>query len=160
MKKYQKILVAILSGLLLSAAWPIWGTSPLIFIGLVPLLILEDRAAKGEKSKVFWLSSIAFLVWNLITTWWIWNATPGAIAAWLLATLFMAVPFCLFHFTKKKLCNNRWGTFLLIPYWMSYELLTYHWVAKWPWLNLGNVFSSNVSWVQWYEYTGVAGGTL
>lgn len=160
MKKYQKILLAILSGLLLSAAWPTWGTSPLIFIGLVPLLILEDRAAKGEKSKVFWLSSIAFLVWNLITTWWIWNATPGAIAAWLLATLFMAVPFWLFHFTKKKLCNNRWGTFLLIPYWMSYELLTYHWAAKWPWLNLGNVFSSNVSWVQWYEYTGVAGGTL
>ena len=160
MKKYQKILLAVLSGLLLSAAWPTWGISPFVFIGLVPLLFVEDRIAKGEKGKVFWLASITFLVWNLITTWWIWNATPGAIAAWLLATLFMAVPFWLFHFTKKRLCNNRWGTFLLIPFWMSYELLTYHWTAKWPWLNLGNVFSSNVSWIQWYEYTGVAGGTL
>ena len=28
------------------------------------------------------------------------------------------------------------------------------------WLNLGNVFSENTQWIQWYEYTGSFGGTL
>ena len=152
--------MALLTGGLLTAAWPTWGIAPLVFIGLVPLLLLEDRIAQGEKGRLFWLSFLAFLVWNVATTWWVWNATPAAIFAWLLNALFMTTVFNVFHLTKKKVCNKPWGNFFLIPYWMAFELLTYHWSIKWPWLNLGNVFSSSVSWVQWYEYTGVAGGTL
>ena len=160
MKKSHKILSALLSGLLLSAAWPTWGIAPIAFIGFVPLLLLEDRFAKGEKGKLFWLSFLAFLVWNVVTTWWIWNATPAATAAWVLNSLFMAIVFNVFHLTKKKGCNNAWGNFFLIPYWMAFEQLTYLWAIKWPWLNLGNAFSSRIEWIQWYEYTGVAGGTL
>lgn len=160
MKKSHKILSALLSGLLLSAAWPTWGIAPIAFIGFVPLLLLEDRFAKGEKGKLFWLSFFTFLIWNVVTTWWIWNATPAATAAWVLNSLFMAIVFNVFHLTKKKGCNNPWGNFFLIPYWMAFEQLTYLWAIKWPWLNLGNAFSSRIEWIQWYEYTGVAGGTL
>ena len=160
MKKSHKILSALLSGLLLSAAWPTWGIAPIAFIGFVPLLLLEDRFAKGEKGKLFWISFLAFLIWNVVTTWWIWNATPAATAAWVLNSLFMAIVFNVFHLTKKKGCNNPWGNFFLIPYWMAFEQLTYLWAIKWPWLNLGNAFSSRIEWIQWYEYTGVAGGTL
>ena len=152
--------MALLTGGLLTAAWPTWGIAPLAFIGFVPLLLLEDRVAKGERGKLFWLSFLAFLVWNVATTWWVWNATPAAIAAWVLNALFMATVFIVFHFTKKKVCNNPMGNFFLIPYWMAFEMLTYLWAAKWPWLNLGNVFSTSHEWIQWYEYTGVAGGTL
>ena len=158
--KTRNVLLALLSGALLTAAWPTWGIAPLILMGLVPLLLLEDRIAQGQKGKLFWLSFLAFLVWNVVTTWWVWNATPAATLAWILNALFMAIVFNVFHLTKKKVCNNPWGNFFLIPYWMAFELLTYHWAIKWPWLNLGHVFSSNVSWVQWYEYTGLAGGTL
>ncbi len=158
--KAYNIFLAVLTGGLLTAAWPIWGIAPLVFIGLVPLLLLEDRIAQGEKGKLFWLAFLAFLVWNVASTWWVWNATPAAIAAWVLNALFMAIVFNVFHLTKKKVCNNPWGNFFLVPYWMAFELLTYWWAAKWPWLNLGNVFSDCVSWVQWYEATGVAGGTL
>ena len=158
--KGGRVFLALLTGGLLTAAWPTWGIAPFIFIGLVPLLLLEDRIAQGEKGRLFWLSFLAFLVWNVATTWWVWNATPAAILAWILNALFMTTVFNVFHLTKKKVCNKPWGNFFLIPYWMAFELLTYHWSIKWPWLNLGNVFSSSVSWVQWYEYTGVAGGTL
>ena len=126
----------------------------------MPLLLLESRIAQGEKGKLFWLSFLAFLVWNVATTWWVWNATPAATLAWVLNALFMAIVFQVFHLTKKKVLNKPWGNFFLIPYWMAFELLTYHWAIKWPWLNLGNVFSSCHEWIQWYEYTGVAGGTL
>ena len=158
--KTYNIIMALLTGGLLTAAWPTWGIAPLAFIGFVPLLLLEDRVAKGERGKLFWLSFLAFLVWNVATTWWVWNATPAAIAAWVLNALFMATVFIVFHFTKKKVCNNPMGNFFLIPYWMAFEMLTYLWAAKWPWLNLGNVFSTSHEWIQWYEYTGVAGGTL
>ena len=43
MKKYQKLLMAVASGLLLWAAWPVRGCAPLIFIALVPILDLEER---------------------------------------------------------------------------------------------------------------------
>ena len=158
--KTRNLLMALLSAGLMTAAWPHWGVAPLAFIGFVPLLLLEGRIAKGENGKLFWLAFLCFLVWNVATTWWVWNATPAATLAWILNALFMTIVFNVFHLTKKKVCNNLWGNFLLIPYWMAFEMLTYHWAIKWPWLNLGNVFSTQVSWVQWYEYTGVAGGTL
>ena len=158
--RMRNIIGAILSGGLLTAAWPTWGIAPLVFIGFVPLLLLEDRIADGEKGRMFGLSFLAFLIWNVATTWWVWNATPAATLAWILNALFMAIVFEVFHLTKKKVCNKPWGNFFLIPYWMAFELLTYWWSIKWPWLSLGHVFSSRVSWIQWYEYTGVAGGTL
>ena len=160
MKKSTKILLALLSAGLLTAAWPTWGKVPLIFIGFIPLLLLEDGFAQGEKGKLFWLSFLCFFVWNTATTWWVWNATPAAVLAWILNGLFMAIVFNTFHLTKKKVCNQPWGNFFLIPYWMAFELLTYHWSIKWPWLNLGNVFSMQIEWVQWFEFTGIAGGTL
>ena len=160
MKKHQNIIMAVISGLLLWAAWPLRGWAGLAFIALVPLLYVEDRISKGEKGHVFGLSYVTFLIWNLATTWWVWNATPAAILAWTLNSLFMATVFWTFHFTKMKLHNSRIGNFLLIPYWMAFEFLHYYWSIKWPWLNLGNVFSTQITWIQWYSVTGVAGGTL
>lgn len=130
------------------------------FIALVPLLYLEERISQGEKGKVFGLAFVTFLFWNVLTTWWVWNATPAAVLAWVLNAIFMAIVFWAFHHTKMKLCNNLWGNFLLIPYWMAFEFLHYYWSLKWPWLSLGNVFSTCTTWIQWYSVTGVAGGTL
>ena len=158
--RLRNIILALSTGGLLTAAWPTWGIASLIFIGLVPLLLLENRIAQGENGRMFWLSFLAFFVWNVATTWWVWNATPAAILAWILNALFMTIVFQVFHLTKKKVCNKPWGNFFLIPYWMAFELLTYWWSIKWPWLNLGHAFSTQHEWIQWYEYTGVAGGTL
>ena len=35
-----------------------------------------------------------------------------------------------------------------------------NWDLTWSWLNLGNVFASKHTWIQWYEYTGSLGGTV
>ena len=53
---------------------------------------------------------------------------------------------------------------------MAYVTLVTAWITteywytvgdfSWPWLILGNGFSHEVWAVQWYEYTGVFGGTL
>ena len=41
-----------------------------------------------------------------------------------------------------------------------FEYLHFNWDLFWPWLALGNGFSSSPALVQWFEYTGVLGGSL
>ena len=164
MKKIVKISLAILSGLLIAAAWPTRGFTPLIFIAFVPLIFLQDYIGddnNNEKGNIFGLSFLAFLVWNTLTTWWVWNSTPaGAVAMLLLNSSFMATTFWLYHYTRKKIFNNKKGFFLLILFFLAFENLHLNWQLNWPWLNIGNVFSHNHTWIQWYEFTGIAGGTV
>jgi len=164
MKTITKIGLALLSGFLIAAAWPVKGLAPLAFVAFVPLLFLQDRMGEREnpeKGSIFWLSFIAFVVWNAITTWWVWKTTAvGTIAMILLNSLLMAGVFWIYHFLKTRLYNNKKGYFLLIISVLSFEYLHLHWQLNWPWLNLGNVFSHYHTWVQWYEFTGIAGGSL
>ena len=185
MKNISKISLALLSGLLIAASWPTNGFTPLIFIAFVPLIFLQDNSQQstvngqrstvnGQRSTVnsqqstvnkrdniFWLSFLTFLVWNSLTTWWVWNSTPaGSIAMILLNSTFMATTFWLYHFTRKKIFHNKKGFFLLILFFLAFENLHLTWQLNWPWLNIGNVFSHNHTWVQWYEFTGIAGGTI
>jgi apolipoprotein N-acyltransferase len=71
----------------------------------------------------------------------------------------MAIVFKLFHFSKTRLYDNKKGNLILVFVWLAWEWFHLHWDLSWPWLNLGHVFSANTRWVQWYEYTGVAGGS-
>ena len=164
MKKIVHISLAVLSGLLIAASWPTRGFTPLIFIAFVPLIFLQDYIGTDDnnvKGNIFGLSFLSFLVWNSLTTWWVWNSTPaGAVAMLLLNSSFMATTFWLYNFTRKKIFDNKKGYFLLILFFLAFENLHLNWQLNWPWLNIGNVFSHNHTWVQWYEYTGVAGGTI
>jgi len=159
----RKILLSVLSGLILAFSWPETGVFPLIFIAFIPLLILEKEISEsGEKTswKVFGYSFISFFIFNIITTYWVWHATvAGAFAAFVINTLLMSFAFVLFHKVKNVLGNKR-GYFSLIFLWISMEYLHLHWELAWPWLTLGNVFATIPDIVQWYEYTGVLGGSL
>ena len=165
MKNITKISLALLSGLLIAASWPTNGFTPLIFIAFVPLIFLQDYKTTSQqdnkKDNIFLFSFLTFLVWNSLTTWWVWNSTPaGSIAMILLNSTFMATTFWLYHFTRKKIFHNKKGFFLLILFFLAFENLHLTWQLNWPWLNIGNVFSHNHTWVQWYEFTGIAGGTI
>src|SRR5690606_38560120 len=71
----------------------------------------------------------------------------------------MAIVFWLFHICKRKV-GQREGYFALIIFWLAFEYLHLNWALSWPWLTFGNVFANTHSWVQWYEYTGILGGSL
>ncbi len=154
-----------LSGILLGIGFPVSPLTPLMFIGFVPLLMVEKEIADARegtsKWEVFKYSYHAFVVWNIISTYWVANASSFAasfIAIWL-NSFFMAVPFILFHQTRKVMPRN----FMYIAFianWLTWEYLHLRWEISWPWLTLGNSFAQYPSWVQWYEYTGVFGGSL
>ena len=111
MKRILHLLLAILTGLLLSVAWPENGYTPLLFVAFVPLFFVQQRLGDTGKKGMFWYAWLAFLIWNVLSTWWIWNSTEwGSVAAFLLNSLFMATVFFLFHLSKKKLFNNQKGS--------------------------------------------------
>ena len=156
MKMLTRVGLAVLSGLLIAAAWPVRGLAPLAFVAFIPLLYLQDKG-RG----VFGLSYITFVVWNALTTWWVWKTTAfGTIGMILLNSLFMTTVFWAYHFVKTRLYDNKKGYYLLIIFVLAFEYLHLNWQLNWPWLNLGNVFSHYHTWVQWYSVTGIAGGTL
>lgn len=159
------ILLPLLSGLLLSLGWPETGDlTPLLFFGLVPLLLLEDQISASEwkfkKLKLFFLSFIGFAIWNTWTTWWIYNAAfIGAFMAVLLNSTYMGLIMLIYHLFRKKFSLILSLIFFIVLF-ISYEHIHYYWDLTWPWLTLGNGFANSIHFIQWYEFTGVFGGSL
>jgi apolipoprotein N-acyltransferase len=159
----NRFFLSLLTGVLLWAAWPANGFAPLLFIAWVPLLLVENSFFNDhqvKKRKLFGYVYLSFLLWNLLTTWWVYFASDwGSVVAILCNTLFMALVFQLFHFTRCKIKNN-WSYVALPVYWIAFEYLHLNWELTWPWLTLGNGFASYTQIVQWYEYSGTLGGSL
>lgn len=158
-----KLLLSLSSGFFLSIAWPsIGGVAPLMFIALVPLFYLEKLTAENTtgKNRLFPYTYLTFFVFNALTTWWIWYASPfGAVMAILLNALFPAVLFQCVRFTRRQL-GDRTANFSIVVFILGWEFFHMDWDLSWPWLTLGNSFANYTSWIQWYEYTGVQGGSL
>lgn len=141
--------------------WAAWPTSPLTFFAFfafVPLLYVEAHTSSGR--HFLRLAYVHFFIWNLGSTWWIYNASAaGAALAIVLNSLFMCVPWLLMRRVRKTLGQSA-GYASLICFWLAFETLHHHWDLSWPWLTLGNVFASHPHWVQWYEGTGATGGSV
>lgn len=164
MKKKQLFLIASLTGILLALAWPTFGFAPILFIALVPILWVENHIAdnkeKFSKFAVFNYSFFAFLIFNLLTSYWIVYATFFGLFAPFLNAFLGGLVFQIYHNIKKILFNNSKGFFVLPILWISIEFLHHHWELTWPWMTFGNGFSTMPIMVQWYEYTGAFGGSL
>lgn len=151
-----------LSGILLGVGFPdILPVPWLMFVGFVPLLLLESRLTgrPGGSRQLYQFSYHAFLVWNIVATYWVGNSALGAgVFAIMVNAFLMTLPFMLFHFVKPYLPRIAYAGF--ISFWITFEYLHHQWELTWPWLTLGNSFAEYPMLVQWYAYTGVFGGTL
>ena len=160
----KNISLSIFSGLLLGLSWPTYGFTILLFIGLVPLLKLINSINTAYTNKkyiyVFSYSYLTFFIWNIMTTWWIYNSSSfGAIFAILCNSLFYSI-LCIIYYWSLRRLSKLSSTIFFIAIWISFEKFHLNWDFTWPWLNLGNGFSEKIYWIQWYEYTGIFGGTL
>ncbi|MGC9344566.1 MAG: hypothetical protein ACP5E3_17810, partial [Bacteroidales bacterium] len=162
MSRKQRIYLSILSGLLFVPAWYQWGSGLFLFIAFIPMLFVEaDLVRSGKRTREFFLLPyLTFFIWNVLTTWWIKNASfAGLITALVVNSLFMTIPFWLFSLTHRKL-GNSFGYFSLLFYWVAFEYFYLNAEISWTWLNLGNGFANHIKMIQWYEFTGVLGGTF
>jgi apolipoprotein N-acyltransferase len=170
----NRYFLACSTSFLLWLAWPPMPyTSFLLFVAFVPLLFAveaiqtSDLPNKGR--KVFGLAFLSFVLWNTASIYWVFNSLqaamplPAALAISLipfgLGALLMALAFWGYYAVSQVL-NKTWTYAALICFWISYEYLHQTWDLAFPWMNLGNGFAQTHQLVQWYEYTGVYGGTL
>ena len=165
MKKYQLYLLSILSGILFSISWPERGFPFLIFFAFIPLLFIENYISNNKdkftKFSIFTYSAIAIFIWNVLTLYWIKNASIfGGAMAVLVNTLFMSCLITIFHISKRNIHGKNQGYLTFIFFWIAFEYLHLRWEINWPWLTTGNVFALYPKLIQWYEFTGVLGGSL
>lgn len=156
-----RLLAVLLAVLLLVPGW--LGLSGLTLLAaFVPLLWISRSLSDSRRDwwRMCAWAALTFALWNLATVWWIWNATPvGPVAATLVSTFWNLLAFMIFHTVSKRAPKPlAYVTFVVA--WIATE----YWYTvgdfSWPWLTLGNGFSHDLWAVQWYEYTGVFGGSL
>ena len=158
------LFLSLSSALLLWLAWPPHHLGWISFIAWVPLLFLL-RLINTQSSRKslyrFMYTFIALVTWNLLCTYWIKNASVfGAIAAAVIVNgLLMPLPLMLYQWLTQKI-NPRFHLWCFVAPWLLFEFFHLNWELAWPWLTLGNAFANNLSWIQWYEYTGVLGGSF
>lgn len=131
-----------------------------MLMALLPLLQIHKLSRKYSVKRVWVYYYSMFFLWNLFTTYWIYKATlPGAIAAIVLNSLQMALIFGAYRWFEKR-TNKSLSYIFLILAWLAWEHFYFEAEISWPWLTLGNGLASTHKNIQWYEFTGVLGGSL
>nr|WP_121269519.1 apolipoprotein N-acyltransferase [Pedobacter schmidteae] len=166
--------LALLSAFLMWLAWPpIPYTTPLLLVGLVPLLIALDHIIRKKEGKtgkqVFLTAVLTFLVWNTASIYWVYNAISAvnnpvvsavvSLIPFGLGALLMTFAFWLYY-RLQKLVNKKIAYAGLISFYVAMEYLHQSWDLSFPWMTLGNGLAGMHQLAQWYEYTGVYGGSV
>ena len=151
MSKRKLYLLSVLSGIIFFLSWPPYGLPLLLFVAFIPLLIIEKEISsegyKGKRTLLFGLSFLAFFIWNITTTYWVYNASAGGAAMAILSNTFiMAAVMWTFHIVKSRLSptyiTSHSAKWLFPIFWLAYEFFHHSWELTWPWLGLGNAFAS------------------
>jgi apolipoprotein N-acyltransferase len=158
------LLLSVLSGLLLSLPWISSSFSWILFFAFIPLLVVEDQIISQKQTQssivLFFYALVTFLIWNVLSTWWIaYVSFTGMILISGLNAFLMACVWWLMHWVRRK-STTRIGYFSLVVFWLTFEFFHFNWSIQWPWMTLGNGFANSVKLVQWYEFTGVLGGSF
>jgi apolipoprotein N-acyltransferase len=174
MNKKQTYLLALFSAFLLWLAWPPMPfTTPLLLIGLVPLFIALDAIAgntiKKQGKRIFLTAGLTFLVWNTASIYWVYNAIsayngpavalPVSLIPYGLGALLMTSAFWLYY-RLGKYVNKKIAYLGLIAFYIALEYLQQTWDLAFPWMTLGNGLAGMHQLAQWYDYTGIYGGSL
>ena len=166
------LILALISALLLSVSWPTYGVPFFILFALVPLLMMEHQITKFSKIKkkalvIFLLSYLAFIIWNIVTTGWLYgsknpdgtHSIPAVVLPVITNSLLYSLVFMSYHIYKRWQ-GTYWGLAFFAAIWMAFEKLHLEWELTWPWLNLGNAFSEYPKLIQWYDTLGSTGGSF
>jgi apolipoprotein N-acyltransferase len=175
MKFKSPYLAALLSAFLMWLAWPPHTfAAPLLLVGLVPLFIALDtiilkKEAKTGK-KVFLTAGLTFLVWNTACIYWVYNAISAynnaavalviSLIPYGLGALLMTFAFWLYYRFRLVATNKKIAYLALLSFWIAMEYLHATWDLAFPWMTLGNGLAGMHQLAQWYESTGVYGGSI
>ena len=133
-----------------------------LFVAFVPLLFLQANFSQNKKPNYQLLQHVfvAFLLFTIVTTYWLAKySLVSAVTVWLYHALCLSAVFMLFN--KAYIFFGKIvGYLAFVSFYLGFEYLTLNTNCFWPWLNLGNGLAGQTNIIQWYEFTGVAGGSF
>lgn len=164
MNKYGLTGLSVAGGIMTGLAWTGLGTGLILLAGLVPFLIIEDHIFKNRKkfseNAVFLYILPGFVIFSLIAVGWLRAISiAAAVIVILCISLMMTTIWLAAHKIRIK-AGLPAGYLSLTAFWLLYEFLCLNSGILSPWLNLGNGLAKDIRFIQWYEFTGAAGGTL
>jgi apolipoprotein N-acyltransferase len=159
LKSSRGLILSVLSGILFSLSWN--GILPVISLcfAFVPFMVLfNDKNLSSY--RVFHYSFLALMMYHAGTVWWLYKSSiPGFLAIISLNSIYFSFALVLAYRVRVAL-GLKAGWTGLIGFWLTFEHIHYSWELSWPFMNLGNWPGQVHEWIQWYEYTGIAGGSL
>jgi apolipoprotein N-acyltransferase len=164
MNKYTLVTLSAVGGLLCGLAWSSWCSGLILLVAFVPFFMIgewmfENQVKYSRNALLLYLLP-GFVIFSMIVMGWMRAASlTGAICVIAGLALLMTFSLYLAHIIRIK-AGNITGFIALVTIWLSYELLSLNVNIVSPWLNLGNGLSKDIMFVQWYEFTGTAGGSL
>lgn len=152
---------AVLAGVLMGVTFMQPGIWEYQLVSWMPYFFAMEMSVVADSRFKRWFRTFVFAFgFNICAAWWVCNA--GLLAGFLASfanALLMTIPLGFGNLAKRRL-GKWWGYVALVSAWMCFEWVHHQWQLSWPWLTLGNTFAASPESVQWYEYTGTAGGTL
>jgi apolipoprotein N-acyltransferase len=123
-------------------------------------VVAKESSKSGRSGSMIWYALLTFALFVLLTTYWVYWATPvGIIASVIVNGGYMTLTFLVFRLVKRKL-GERLGYASFVIFWLAFEFLYIRAVVNFPWLVLGYGFANDIVLIQWYEWTGALGGSL
>lgn len=144
---------------------------------MVPLFIalesISNTDIKKRGKRFFLIAGLTFLIWNTASVYWVYNAISayntgfiGTVVSFLvslipyaLGALLMTFAFWLYY-RLGKFVNKVIAYIGLVSFYIALEYLQQTWDLAFPWMTLGNGLAGMHQLAQWYDYTGVYGGSL
>jgi len=158
--RIKAIGLVVLSGLLFCAGWHQSFTFFFLGIAFVPLLFLEDAFHQQPASTLYLYCFASFLFFIGCTAYWLAKFSLfGTLTVWIIQAALWAFVFTAFHLTKKRF-GTQVGYLAFVAYFMGFEYYNLCIDWGWAWTNLGNGLAAFSRGIQWYQYTGIGGGTL
>lgn len=148
--------LALAVGLLLGFSYPPVPLPFLIFPAFLLIFRIIDLSASAREAA-YWTYP-AFLIWNLITTYWLMMATlTGGIAAILANSAVMTVPVMLQYKIQQKNMKPWLIALFQTAFWLSFEYGHHQWDLAWPWLTVANSWANAPELVHYISVTGYWG---
>jgi apolipoprotein N-acyltransferase len=157
-----KLIYALISGLILTAAFPDWGLDWLAWIAWVPLLMAVENSPPRSALKLGLLSG---MVHYLTFLYWIYNVISfyggldpvTSIAILLVFCFYLSLYPAFFAFGFARFKGRKFASLLLAALWVGLEYGRAELLTGFPWCLLGYTQSRHLALIQMANLTGVYG---
>lgn len=166
-KRVLPYLLSVLSGVMVSLGWISPGPTLVMLVGIVPLLFAESMVSgdccKAKLLRVGVLGFIYIYMQDLLILHPLFLMFKGwTFLFFCLNSVIYALLFVLFSFSKCKL-GNRWGYTAFVAFSVLFDFILLNLDFSFPAIPLGFMLiglnETGIPFMQWYEFTGVLGGS-